>query len=156
MAKTKITIKILLEWIGILLIFSLMAGISNYIGYHYPLIESLIGMLILCLISLAGLILEQHIPYDIPSILYISILGLILALPISPLSATIIYYTTKVELVSLTTILLAYAGIAMGKDLNDFKQVGLRGVIVTFFVILGTYLASAIIAQGVLTYSGMI
>lgn len=151
-----LSIDTVLEWIGILVIFSIMSAIGNYVGYQYPLQESIVGMFILCLISLAGLILEKIIPVNIPSILYISLLGLILALPISPVSGVIIYYTSRVELISLTTILLAYAGIAMGKDLNEFKKVGLRGILVTFFVILGTYLGSALIAQGVLMSSGMI
>jgi len=137
-------------------IFSIMSAIGNYVGYQYPFQESIVGMFILCLISLVGLILEKIIPVNIPSILYISLIGLILALPISPVSGVIIYYTSRVELISLTTILLAYAGIAMGKDLNEFKKVGLKGILVTFFVILGTYLGSALIAQGVLITSGMI
>ena len=113
-------------------------------------------MLMLCGISLAGLIIERYVPWDIPSILYISLLGLILALPISPVSGTLIYYTSRVELISLTTVLLAYAGISMGKDLGDFKKVGVKGVIVTFFVIFGTYVGSALIAQVVLMFTGMI
>ncbi len=152
----KITIKILIEWIGILVIFSIISAIGNVIGYHYPFIESLIGMLMLCGISLAGLIIERYVPWDIPSILYISILGLLLALPISPVSGTLIYYTSRVELISLTTVLLAYAGISMGKDLSDFKKVGVKGVVVTFFVIFGTYVGSALIAQAVLMFTGMI
>ena len=152
----KITIKILIEWIGILVIFSIISAIGNVIGYHYPFIESLIGMLMLCGISLAGIIIERYVPWDIPSILYISILGLLLALPISPVSGTLIYYTSRVELISLTTVLLAYAGISMGKDLSDFKKVGVKGVIVTFFVIFGTYVGSALIAQAVLMFTGMI
>ena len=152
----KITFKILIEWIGILVIFSIISAIGNVIGYHYPFIESLIGMLMLCGISLAGLIIERYVPWDIPSILYISLLGLILALPISPVSGTLIYYTSRVELISLTTVLLAYAGISMGKDLGDFKKVGVKGVIVTFFVIFGTYVGSALIAQVVLMFTGMI
>ena len=152
----KITIKILIEWIGILVIFSIISAIGNVIGYHYPFIESLIGMLMLCGISLAGLIIERYVPWDIPSILYISLLGLILALPISPVSGTLIYYTSRVELISLTTVLLAYAGISMGKDLGDFKKVGVKGVILTFFVIFGTYVGSALIAQVVLMFTGMI
>ncbi|AWX32200.1 hypothetical protein [Methanosphaera sp. BMS] len=152
----KITIKILIEWIGILVIFSIISAIGNVIGYHYPFIESLIGMLMLCGISLAGLIIERYVPWDIPSILYISLIGLILALPISPVSGTLIYYTSRVELISLTTVLLAYAGISMGKDLGDFKKVGVKGVVVTFFVIFGTYVGSALIAQVVLMFTGMI
>ena len=148
--------EVVMEWILILIIFSFMSAIGNYIGYHYPFQESLYGMFILCAITLLGLIIEHHISYNIPAIIYISIIGLIVALPWSPISSTIIYYTSKVNIVSLTTILLAYAGIAMGKDLGEFKKVGLKGIFVTFFVILGTYMGSALIAQGVLMYTGMI
>lgn len=148
--------EVVMEWILILIIFSFMSAIGNYIGYHYPFQESLYGMFILCAITLLGLIIEHHISYNIPAIIYMSIIGLIVALPWSPISSTIIYYTSKVNIVSLTTILLAYAGIAMGKDLGEFKKVGLKGIIVTFFVILGTYMGSALIAQGVLMYTGMI
>lgn len=148
--------EVVMEWILILIIFSFMSAIGNYIGYHYPFQESLYGMFILCAITLLGLIIEHHISYNIPAIIYISIIGLIVALPWSPISSTIIYYTSKVNIVSLTTILLAYAGITMGKDLGEFKKVGLKGIIVTFFVILGTYMGSALIAQGVLMYTGMI
>lgn len=151
-----LSIDTVIEWIGILLIFSVMTTIGNWVGFHSPLLDSFIGILILCLLSLVGLILEKALPYDIQSILYISILGLIIAMPWSPISQQVIYYTGKIDLISLTTILLAYAGIAMGKDLKDFKKVGLKGVIVTFFVILGTYLSSAVIAHGVLLYSGLI
>ncbi len=155
--KTRLSVEMVLEWIGILLIFSFMAAIGNWVGYQYPFMESLIGMFILCIISLAGLIIEKLLPFDsIPAIIYISIIGLLVALPWSPVAQPIVYYTSKVDLISLTTILLAYAGIAMGKDLESFKKVGLRGIIVTFAVIFGTYLGSAIIAQIALMYTGMI
>lgn len=155
--KAKLSIKMVLEWIAILLIFSLMAAVGNWVGFQYPFVDSLIGMFILCLVSLAGLIIEKLLPFDsIPAIVYISLLGLFVALPWFPLSEPIIYYTSKVDLISLTTILLAYAGIAMGKDLNSFKKVGLRGIIVTFAVIFGTYIVSAIIAHITLVYTGMI
>lgn len=151
-----LSINTVLEWILILLIFSVMSAIGNWVGYQYPFEESLVGMLILCAITLIGMIIEKYVPYNIPAIIYISIIGLLLAVPWCPISGFIIYYTSKVDLVSLTTILLAYAGVAMGKDLGEFKKVGIRGIIVTFFVIIGTYLGSAIIAQGVLMYTGII
>lgn len=154
--KLNLSMKTIIEWIEILIIFSIMTTIGNYVGYNHPIQESLIGMFMLCIISLIGLIIEKVSPWNIPSILYISIIGLVLALPLSPISSTLIYYTSKVDLISITTILLAYAGIAMGKDLKEFKKVGLKGVIVTCSVIFGTYFGSAIIAQGVLSYSGLI
>lgn len=154
--KSKLSFKMVFEWIGILLIFSVMSAIGNWVGYQYPFIESLIGMFILCLISLVGLIIEKLLPFDnIPAIIYISLIGLVVALPWFPLADIIIYYTSKVDLISLTTILLAYAGVAMGKDLNSFKKVGMRGVIVTFAVIFGTYLGSAVIAHITLMFTGI-
>lgn len=155
--KAKLSITMVLEWIGILLIFSVMAAIGNWVGFQYPFFESLIGMFVLCIVSLVGLIIEKLLPYDsIPAIVYISLIGLFVALPFFPLSDQIIYYTSKVDLISLTTILLAYAGVAMGKDLGSFKKVGVRGIIVTFAVIFGTYFLSAVIAHFALIYSGMI
>ena len=153
--KAKLSVNMILEWIGILLIFSVMAAIGNWVGFQYPFTHSLIGMLILCAISLVGLIIEKLLPFDsIPAIVYISLLGLFVALPWFPLSEPIIYYTANVDLISLTTILLAYAGIAMGKDLGSFKKVGIRGIIVTFAVIFGTYFLSALIAHYALLYTG--
>lgn len=125
--KVNLSLKMIGEWIGILLIFSVMAAVGNWVGYQYPFMESLFGMFILCFISLLGLIVEKLFPFDnVPAIIYISLIGLFVALPWFPLSEPIIYYTSKVDLISLTTVLLAYAGVAMGKDLNSFKKVGLR------------------------------
>lgn len=154
--KINLTINTVIEWMIILLIFSVMTAVSNWVGFKTPFLEGLIGMLILCSLSLIGLIIEKLVPSRIPSIMYISIIGLLIAVPWSPIASTVIYYTSKIDIVSLTTILLAYAGIAMGKDLKDFKKVGFRGIIVTFFVILGTYLCSAVIAQFVLQSQSII
>lgn len=155
--KSKLSINMVLQWIGILLLFSVMSAIGNWVGFQYPFQESLMGMFILCFISLIGLIVEKLLPFDnIPAIIYISLIGLFVALPWCPLAEPIIYYTSRVDLVCLTTVLLAYAGVAMGKDLGSFKKVGLRGIIVTFAVIFGTYLGSAVIAQIALMYTGMI
>ena len=121
--KVNLSLKMIGEWIGILLIFSVMAAVGNWVGYQYPFMESLFGMFILCFISLLGLIVEKLFPFDnVPAIIYISLIGLFVALPWFPLSEPIIYYTSKVDLISLTTVLLAYAGVAMGKDLNSFKK----------------------------------
>ncbi len=151
-----LSVRMVSEWIMILAIFSVLTAIGNYVGFHYPLQDALIGMLILCIITIVGLALEKEIPYNIPAIIYISIIGLLVAVPWSPVSDVVIYYASKVDLISLTTILLAYAGIGMGKDLSEFRKVGVRGIIVTFFVITGTYLGSALIAQVLLSYTGMI
>ena len=154
--KKSLTWGLVSNWCVILLIFSFITCIGNFVGYNHPLGESFIGLLILCGITLVGLILEKIIPFNIPSIIYISLLGLILAVPWVFTSQIIVYYTSKVELLSITTILLAYGGIAMGNNWGEFKRIGLRGIIVTLFVIFGTYFCSALIAQGVLVFTNII
>lgn len=151
-----ISFKKLLSWISLLIIFSFIVSIGNWVGYDNPIFESFVGMIILSLITIVGFILERYIPYNISSIVYISLIGLILSVPGSPSSEFIIHYVSKIELVSICTVFLGYVGIAIGKDWNKFKKIGWRGVIVTVFVISGTYLCSASIAQAVLYLTGYI
>lgn len=151
-----ISFKKLLSWISLLIIFSFIVSVGNWVGYENPIFESFVGMIILSIITIVGFALERYIPYNISSIVYISLIGLILSVPGSPSSEFIIHYVSKIELVSICTVFLGYVGIAIGKDWNKFKKIGWRGVIVTIFVISGTYLCSASIAQMVLYLTGYI
>ena len=128
--------------------------IGNYVGYKHPISESLVGMLILSFITLIGMLLERYVPLNISSIVYISLIGLVLSLPFMPTSGFIVYYVSKIELLAIVTVFLAYVGIGMGKNWDQFKKMGWRGAIVTVFVITGTYLGSAIIAHVVLILTG--
>ena len=153
-SKTKI-----FRWSVFLLIFSVIVVIGNHIaGYDagYPIYEPLIGMLILCAMTLAGMILERMIPHNISSIIYISIIGLVLSLPGLPTSEFIVYYVSQIDLTVICTVFLAYVGIAVGKDWDKFKKIGWKGVVITMFVITGTYVCSAVIADIVLIATGMI
>lgn len=142
------------NWVLLLLIFSIIVVIGNYVGYKHPISESLVGMLILSFITLIGMLLERYVPLNISSIVYISLIGLVLSLPFTPTSGFIVYYVSKIELLAIVTVFLAYVGIGMGKNWDQFKKMGWRGAIVTVFVITGTYLGSAIIAHVVLILTG--
>ena len=113
-------------------------------------------MQILCAMTLAGMILERMIPHNISSIIYISIIGLVLSLPGMPTSEFIVYYVSQIDLTVICTVFLAYVGIAVGKDWDKFKKIGWKGVVITMFVITGTYVCSAVIANIVLIATGMI
>ena len=129
--------------------------IGNYLGYKHPIADSLIGMGILSLITLVGVWMERYLPLNISSILYISIIGIIIAFPGVPTSDFVLYYVSKVELLSIVTVFLAYVGIGMGKSWNEFKALGWRAVIVTILVIASTYLGSAIVAHIILVLTGV-
>ena len=143
------------NWILLLSIFSLITVVGNYIGYKHPIYDSLVGMGILSLITLLGVWMERKLPFNISSIIYISVMGIVLVFPGMPTSETVSYYVSQIELLSIVTVFLAYVGIGMGKSWNEFKALGPRAVIVTVLVIASTYLGSAIVAHVVLVMTGV-
>ena len=149
-----ITVHGIFNWILLLAIFSIITVIGNYVGYKHPITDSLIGMFILSLLTLAGVWMERYLPFNISSIIYISVMGIILAFPGMPTSEFVSYYVSKIELLSIVTVFLAYVGIGMGKSWNEFKALGLRAIIVTVLVIASTYLGAAVVAHIVLVMTG--
>ena len=143
------------NWILLLAIFSVITVIGNSIGFNHPIGESLIGMGILSLITLCGVWMERELPFNISSIIYISVMGIILAFPGMPTSDMLLYYVSKVELLSIVTVFLAYVGIGMGKSWNEFKALGWRAIIITVLVIASTYLGSAFVAHIILVMTGV-
>ncbi|MDO5810368.1 MAG: hypothetical protein Q4Q37_04670 [Methanobrevibacter sp.] len=150
-----ITVHGIFNWILLLAIFSIITVIGNYVGYKHPITDSLIGMFILSLLTLAGVWMERYLPFNISSIIYISVMGIILAFPGMPTSEFVSYYVSKIELLSIVTVFLAYVGIGMGKSWNEFKALGLRAIIVTVLVIASTYLGAAVVAHIVLVMTGV-
>ena len=113
-------------------------------------------MIIISIITIIGMSLERISPVHIPSIIFISLIGLFVAIPGVPTSEFVAHYVSQVELTTICTAFLAYVGIAIGKDWEEFKKIGWRGVIVALIVITGTYLCSATIANITLFITGMI
>ena len=143
------------NWIFLLAIFSIITAIGNYVGYKHPIQDSLIGMGILSLITLLGVWMERKLPLNISSIIYISVMGIILAFPTMPTSEFVSYYVSKVEVMAIVTVFLAYVGIGMGKSWNEFKALGWRAIIITILVIASTYLGSAFVAHIILVLTGV-
>lgn len=137
----------ILNWIFLLMIFSIITAIGNYLGYRHPISESLIGMGILSLIALLGAWMEKNLPLKIPAILYIIFIGVTLALPLMPTSDIVIYYVSEVEIISLVTVFLAYVGIGMGNRWSEIKALNWKGVIVSMLIVSFMYIGSALAMQ---------
>ncbi len=150
-----VSVQGILNWIILLVIFSVITVIGNYIGYKHPMTDSLVGMGILSLITLMGVWMERELPFNISSILYISVIGILVAFPGMPTSKFVLHYVSKVELLSIVTVFLAYVGIGMGKSWDEFKSLGWRAIVVTIFVIAATYYGSAIVAHIILVATGV-
>ena len=62
---------------------------------------------ILSLITLLGVWMERKLPLNISSIIYISVMGIVLAFPTMPTSEFVSYYVSKVEVMAIVTVFLA-------------------------------------------------
>lgn len=144
------------EKIFILLITAAISVIANWIGPGINPLQGIPGVLILAAISVAGIGISEIMPGKIPAVAYIVTLATIVTIPAFPLSSFISYHTGNVDFTTLCTPILAYAGIYTGENLDNLKKTGPKIIVLSIFVILGTYIGSAIIAQLILKMIGQI
>jgi hypothetical protein len=140
----------------VIVLTAAMSLVANLVGYGNGIVDSLPGMLILMAITIAGVAIAKVIPVKIPSVAYIVIIGCLVTYPEFPGAAAISAYIAKVNFLALTTPILAYAGLGIGKELDDFRKAGWKLIIVSCFVFIGTFIGSAIIAQVILSMMGQI
>ena len=150
--------KYFVQQLGLLLMVSVIIILTNVIGYKMPVGDSIIGVLLLSAISLVGLTISNFMSrfVKLPSMIYVSLLGLLLACPVSPVKDIIVETTTPVAFLAPATALGAFAGISLGKDLKEFAKMGWKLVLITLFVITGTFIFSALVADIVLKMTGAI
>ncbi|HWQ61873.1 MAG TPA: hypothetical protein VN521_06150 [Negativicutes bacterium] len=143
-----------------LLIAGVMVVIGNKVGIGNtpaaPVGEAIVGYVIMVAITLVGIIVQRVLPFKLPIVFWVSIVAILSTTPISPFAKTIIYYTDKVAFLALCTPILAYAGLGVGKDLEDFKKISWKIVIVALCVYTGTFVFATAVAQVMLHVEGVI
>ncbi len=144
------------EWTLVFTIIGFITIVGNWIGYNIMPTQAIPGMLLLILMSIIGLALGEILPFKIPAIVYISIIAIVASIPGVPGSDYVVKWTSEVNLLALTTPILAYAGVAIGRSWADFAKLGWRSLIVGTLVLFGTYLGSAVIAEIILRVQGVI
>lgn len=156
--KKRLTLDTFLEYVLIMLIIAAISIVGNWISSKFTtsLLESIPGILILLGIAILGTTLAKVIPIKIPAIIYITVIGILLAIEGSPTSAYVTAAVGKIGLLPLATPVLAYAGVNIGKDWTEFKKIGWRGILVTLCVMVGTFVGSAIIADLILKAQGIV
>lgn len=141
-------------------VFCLIANWLSSLKSSSPLrlFEALPGMLWLLGIVIVGNLLKELIDrtkLKLPTIVYISLIATILSIPNIWEGANIMNAAlAKIGVLPLCTPILAYAGIATGKDMAQFRQQGYKIIIITLFALAGTYIGSAVIANIVLKITG--
>ncbi|MFJ7734972.1 hypothetical protein ACIQ2D_01420 [Lysinibacillus sp. NPDC097287] len=128
-------------------IIGIIALMGNWIGYDVSPIDALPGMMIIVAVTVLGFIFAKIIPIKLPVVIWISILALVITTPIFPGNEIVIKLTEKVNFMALATPILAYAGLSFGKDLQEFKKLGWRIVVVSLVVYTGTFVLSTLVAE---------
>lgn len=141
-----------------LCVIGLLTLIGNWIGYGVSPIEALPGIAIIVFVSVFGMWVSKVIPIKIesPTVVWISVIGLLITAPILPINQWIAQVTSKINFMATTTPVLAYAGLSIGKDIKLFKNLGWRIVVVSLFVLTGTFVLATLFAQIVLKLNGTI
>lgn len=127
---------------------SVIALVGNQIATKVPLSEGLAGMTLLVGCVLVGLALARITRrLGIPSIVWVSLVGVVLSVSYSPFSAAVNPQVAKIGLLPLVTPVLAYAGLSLAKDLPILRALGWRIVVVSLLANAGAFLAGAAIAK---------
>ena len=138
-----------IEWGFLFLLSGLGIGLANLVGFQVNFLDSLPGILILLAISCVGVVVSKLIPLKLPIVAYVSILGLLAR-------QFVIDAVGKINFTAPLTMVGAYAGISIGDQVKTFAKQGWKMILIGVFVMTGTFIGSAVIAQVVMMLTGTI
>ena len=144
------------EWIFTLALAGLGMMVANFIGFDVAFSQSLPGVLVLLVISAAAAFLSWLIPLKLPSVAYCSILGLLCACPISPISEFVIQSVGQINFTAPLTMVGAFAGMSISNQIKQFVRQGWKMIVISVLVMTGTFFGSLVIAQVMLQLTGTI
>lgn len=137
--------------LSLLAVICIVLLLSNWVGQGVDPISALPAMLILFACCIAGVLLKEIIPVNVPAIAWISIVAILISLPQFPMSEYVLVETEKLGVLQLITPVLAYAGFAISQmEVTLFKKSGFKIAVVALLTFTGTFLGSAMIAQAML------
>ena len=133
------------------IIAGLGIALANFVGFKVGFLESLPGICVLLLISLAAVGVSKIVPLKLPIIAYCSIIGLLVACPFSPVKDFVIESAGKINFTAPLTMVGAFAGISISDQIRDFAKQGWKMILIGFLVMTGTFIGSALVSQLVLS-----
>lgn len=116
--------------------------------------DMVITYLIMAALVALGLWVTASTRGKVPALIIVITLGTIITSPWVPVSGWVVETSASVDFLSVITLMLAIAGLSIGKDLPMLKQIGWKILPVGFVVIGATFLASTVIAEFVLRIFG--
>ena len=144
------------DMVFILLVTGIFSWVANLINIHPDLGGSAVGVFFLVLLASIGIFLSKLPGLNkIPMVFWVSIVGVLVSVPGFPGGDSVLSYTKQVSFIALTTPLLAYAGLSVGKDMEAFKALSWRIIPVALAVAAGSFVCSTILAEFMLHLEGV-
>ena len=153
-----------LNGLGIIFLAAVLTAVGNMIQTNVkqglePLSfwQSFEGCMVLFGVATIGYFIA-NLPYckKLSPVLWLGIIGVIMSSPMFPGNEWIVEKTKIIQFAALGTPTLAYAGLALGKDIPILKKLSWKIVIVSLAVFFGTFIFSAIVSQISLFFEGVI
>ncbi|HMR50560.1 MAG TPA: DUF3100 domain-containing protein, partial [Arachnia sp.] len=146
--------KVNLPWWTSLLILSGAGLVTASIAAKGFSIDMIITYAIMAAMVTLGLWIARVTKGKVPALIVVIVLGAYITSPWFPGAGWVLETAASVDFLSVITLMLAIAGLSIGKDLPMLKQIGWKILPVGFVVIAATFLASTVIAEGVLAVLG--
>ena len=140
----------------ILVVTAVFSAIAHTVGSNGNLAAASIGSLFLVVIALIGIVLSQlPVLKKLPMVFWVSAVAVVVSLPNFPASDWILSHTKDVGFLSITTPILAYGGLCLGKDLDAFKKLSWKIVPVALAVSAGSFICATALAEIMLHLEGV-
>ncbi|TCS78375.1 hypothetical protein [Pectinatus cerevisiiphilus] len=142
--------------IFILITTAVLVLISNIVGYGGSIQRDLIGALLLAVIAAGGVFLARlPLLNKLPIVFWVSVLAVVLSVPGVPGAEWIVAKTKDINFLATTTPILAYAGLALGKEIEGFKKLSWRIVPICLAVSTGSFVCATLMAEIMLHLEGI-
>lgn len=145
-----------IEWAFLFLVSGVGIALANLVGFGVGVEQSLPGICVVLVLSLAGMACTKLIPLKLPIVAYVSILGLLVACPFSPVRDFVISSVAVIDLTAPLALVGAYAGIGVADQLGFFAKQGWKMIVVGIVFMTGSFVLTAVISQLLLGLTGAI
>lgn len=147
-----------LNQLKVLILCGIAVLITQAVNLHgkLELGKAAAGMIIIVLVSVVAVKIKEALPLQIPAFAWASLISLLLTTPWSPVQGLVLEMTKQISAGQIGTVILALAGISIGCKLNDIKKLSWKIILTAFIVFIGTFFGSALVAEAILKFQGII
>lgn len=121
-----------------------------------PLISMWDSFIAMSLLVFISLVVQQFIKSGLPAFTYVTIIGILICLPETPLQSMLIDSIGKVGFLSVCVPLLTFAGLEAGGKMEQLKKLSWKVIVLFLIVSTSCFFGASLIAQLGFTIKGII